>query len=218
VQLRDRHGNRIRKAQVYTQVYTPGPWAGDAVARRVSSDPVLVKKLRKSSSKANRDMADVADRMLRHMIENDELTAGRAYNRRLEEVSPGLYQTRIKLPEAGQYQLDTTVRGEQRFSAQELSELLKPHLRQLRHALPLSQLSKEMKYLRRRYTRRQPFGWGAARHVGVVFEPSARKSPTGGWFIDDQLIRLDVAPTDNKGRLLGPGPEARCDPCTTDCS
>ena len=32
-----------------------------------------------------------------------------------------------------------------------------------------------------------------------------KKSPTEGWFLEDELIRLDVRPTDKKGHLLGPG-------------
>jgi Big-like domain-containing protein len=205
VQLRDRHGNHIRRARVSTKVASPGPWTGDAVARRVSTDPALVRRLRKSSSRSNRDVEDVTDRVLRHMVDKDELTAGRTDNRHLTEVSPGLYQTRIKLTEAGQYQLDTTVRAEQRFSAPELTDLLRPHLRRLQQGFPGDTLTKELRYLRQRYTTRQPFSWAATRQVGVVFEPNADKSPAQGWFTNGQRIRLEVAPTDKRGRLLGPG-------------
>lgn len=205
VQLRDRHGNRIRKARVSTRVYTPGPWAGDIVARRVASDPRLVAKLRKSSSKSNQDLGRAAERVLRHLIDKGALKSGRTYNQQLREVSPGLYRTRIKLPEAGHYQLDTTVNGEQRFSTQKLTALLKPHLRRLRRSLPLAQLTKELGYLRKRHTTRQPFSWAAARHLAVLFAPDVKESPTEGWFLDDEVIRLDVKPTDKEGRLLGPG-------------
>lgn len=205
VQLRDSRGNRIRKARVQTRVYPPGPWVGDAVARRISTDLALVKKLRKSGSKSNRDMSDVADRVLRHMTDNGELQGGRPYNRRLKEVSPGLYQARIKLPEAGDYQLDTTASGKQLFSAPALVNLLKPHLQRLRRSLPLRQLTKELNYLKKRYTTRQPFTWGASRQLGVLFQPSERKSLCEGWLFDDRVIRLDLAPIDRNGRLLGPG-------------
>ncbi len=205
VHLRDRLGNSISEAQVSTKVRTPGPWVGDVMARRVSDDPALVKRLRKSTSKSHQDVTDVTDRVLRNLMDKDELPAGRTYNRRLTEVRPGLYQTRIKMTEAGHYQLDTTVRGEQRFLGSELADLLKPHLRRLRRSLPMDKLTKELMYLRQRYTTRQPFTVAAARQVAVVFEPSAPKSPAKGWFVTNELIRLDVVPTDRRGRLLGPG-------------
>jgi len=205
VLLRDRRGNPIRQARVTTKVHTPGPWAGETVARRVATDRNLVKKLRKSSSKAYRDVEPVADRVLRYLIEHDEMLPGRSFGRNLVEVSPGRYETRITLAEAGEYQLETTVEGDQPFCAQELSDWLEPHQRRLRKTLPMAALTRELRYLRERCTTRQAFRQTVARAVGVLFEPSPSRTAWTVEVVDDRILRLEVTPADSKGRLLGPG-------------
>ncbi|MFH2009855.1 MAG: hypothetical protein ABI333_24890 [bacterium] len=111
VRVADNQGNPIRKADVWTEVQTPAPWIGDQVAHRVSADPSLVRKLRSSKSQASRDTGATGDRVLRYMVEHNELQQGGAYIRRLDEVRPGIYEARIELTEPGVYDLHTSLLG-----------------------------------------------------------------------------------------------------------
>jgi len=206
VELKDRRGNRLPDAKVTTRVGQPGPWAGDLLARQMSKNLKLVKQLFDSKDKGDKDMADVADRFLRRMIAKGQLPSGKSYNRAVPQIAPGVYELEIPLKDPGTYNFDTSIDGVRRFARPVIEKHLGPLRRGLRRNVHDPQdLAQELRYLERHASTRQGFHLETRNVVGVQLRTNLRRTPTEGYFNDKRFIRLELTPTDGKGRLLGPG-------------
>jgi hypothetical protein len=203
--VRDQDGAPVTGAVVTTTVHEPGPWPGNEVAIEVCHNVELVKKLRRSASKANADLPSVADGVLRDLYEREEIRRGVRRAVALAHIGNGVYEAEIPLRNPGPYDFDTTITGARLSSQAERDEKLGAAASKLDALYGRKGAALERAYLRDAAGAKQRFVVELRDQLAVAFAPTIKDSEAGGYFSDASTIRLLVQPKGKGGVLLGPG-------------
>ncbi len=206
IALKDQHGKAIKNAVVKTKIHAPGEWPGHAVAMEVARNHKLVKALRRSKSKAARDTARTADRMLRELLERNALDDGTTKTITVRHVTNGVYRADVALTKAGNYNFEISVTGARPTSTAEIKTKIGAAKKNIKEIYPEPKVvASELAYLNKHAADQQAFQIAHREQVSVQFLPQASKSDVQGYFVDEKTIRLRVLPRNKTGTLLGPG-------------
>lgn len=212
----DRRGRAVYDAHVEAEIVMPLPWPGDALSRRARRSPELYRVLSKSKSKANKDIANDADRLLNNMLENTRPQTTELKHIILTHQGKGQYSAIFTASLPGLYDIGVRAYGTFKETNTVVSAMKKRMLDSVGANLNLMKSTLSTRALKN-YKKNavtafaqslasdQTYSLMGRRTVQVGFLPDVNNSQAFGYMENVNTICLYVEPRDAEGVLLGPG-------------